>query len=172
MKKSLRLPMIVGAIALFATSLSAEAALGGLPLTGAQTGVSTVSGLHSAMAVRASSDTSAATGYTVNTVSLSSGTVVKEFVSSSTSKVFAVIWHGPVMPNLQLILGDNFSAYASAPTAASASGFRMGGLSAHSVSVNGVVVQSTGSTGHFHGYAYIPADFPTGVTLESLRQKQ
>lgn len=170
MKKSYRLSTLAVAAGLFATSMAAHASLGGLPLTGGQSGVSNVSGLHSALASRTAIDTSAATGYTVNTVTLETGTVVKEFVSTSTSKVFAVVWHGPVMPNLQLILGDNFTSYAGASE--NASGFRSGGLSSRTVSVNGMVVHANGSPGHFHGFAYIQADFPTGVTLETLRQKQ
>ncbi|MEX3983992.1 DUF2844 domain-containing protein [Paraburkholderia sp. EG287A] len=170
MKKTYRMATFAAAAGLFATSMAAHAALGSLPLTGGQSGVSSVSGLHAALAPRTSADTSAATGYTVNTVTLDSGTVVKEFVSTSTSKVFAVIWHGPAMPNLQLILGDSFTSYANATD--SASGFRSGSLSSRSVSVNGLVVQTNGSPGHFHGFAYIAADFPTGVTLDTLRQKQ
>ena len=170
MKKSYRLATLAATAGLLATSFAAHAELGGLPLIGGQPGVNSVSGLRSALAARPGVDAFVATGYTVNEVTLTSGTVVKEFVSTTTSKVFAVVWHGPAMPNLQLILGGNFTAYAAAQD--SASGLRTGGLSSRTVSANGMVAHANGTPGNFHGYAYLPSGFPMGVTLDSLRQQQ
>ena len=154
-------------LALLGSSLTAHAVLGGLPLTGADAHVSSTQTLAPALLAATAS---IAAGYTVNTVKLNSGTTVKEFVSTSSNQVFAVLWYGPQTPDLKQILGSSFDSYASVP--AGSSGVKFQDLASRTVSANGVVVHSQGVAGHFQGYAYIPAAFPQGVTLQSLRQAQ
>ena len=158
-------------LALLGSSLTAHAVLGGFPLTGADTHVTSTQRLAPALAAAsAQASVSTAGAYTVNTVTLDSGTTVKEYVSSASNQVFAVVWYGPSVPDLKEILGSSFDTYTSAPAGSSSVKFK--DLASRTVSANGVVVHSHGVEGHFKGYAYIPADFPQGVTLQSLRQAQ
>ncbi|WP_367949067.1 DUF2844 domain-containing protein [Paraburkholderia sp. NMBU_R16] len=54
--------------------------------------------------------------YTVHTLTLPSGTVVREYVASS-GLVFGVAWKGPTLPDLRATLGDAFDRYVSASAA-------------------------------------------------------
>lgn len=160
------------AAALFAFSMSAHAALGSSPLTGANEHVMATRATNPMVLAFAQAPGAAvaASGFTINTVTLVSGTTVKEYVATATNQVFAVIWSGPAMPNLKEILGASFDTYVAPP--ADAVGRRFGGVSARTYSANGLVVHSHGVPGHFAGYAYLTASFPPGVTLQTLRQTQ
>src|ERR1700684_3447439 len=48
--------------------------------------------------------------FVVHEVQSSSGTTIREYVSSA-GTVFAVAWQGPWLPNLRQILGTYFDAY-------------------------------------------------------------
>ncbi|WP_233884586.1 DUF2844 domain-containing protein [Paraburkholderia flagellata] len=158
-------------IALVGASLTAHATLGSYPLSGADAHVSASQRVAPVLAAAPSQAAVANTAaYTVNNLTLDSGTTVKEYVSSATNLVFAVVWYGPEMPDLKEILGSSFDTYVSAP--AGSSGVKFQDLASRTVSANGVVVHSHGVPGRFQGYAYIPAAFPQGVTLQGLRQGQ
>lgn len=162
----------VALAAALGAGIPAHAALGEFPLTGANEHVKASSNVAPKLTVfaQASGAATQATGFTINTVTLDSGTTVKEYVATATNKVFAVVWQGPAIPNLKEVLGESFNAYVSAPVGAS--GVRLGGVSSRSYSANGLVVRSHGVPGHFAGYAYLSASFPQGVTLQTLRQAQ
>ena len=51
--------------------------------------------------------------YTVHTITLASGTVVREFVSRD-GIVFGVAWDGPTLPDLKATLGAAFDRFAAA----------------------------------------------------------
>lgn len=160
------------AAAMLAVSLSAHAALGDFPLSGANKhvmGTRTVNPTFSAFA-QAPGAVVAASAFTINSVTLDTGTTVKEYVATATNRVFAIVWNGPSLPNLREILGASFDAYVAAPTGPN--GQHPGGPSSRSYSANGLVVHSHGIPGHFAGYAYLSAAFPAGVTLQTLRQAQ
>ncbi|VTU20915.1 MULTISPECIES: DUF2844 domain-containing protein [unclassified Variovorax] len=133
--------------------LQANAALGGL--------VSSVEAdqihMHAARKV------TAAGAYTVHEITLPSGTAVREFVSSATGQVFAVAWHGPFMPDLKQVLGDQFDTFVQAAGSA--------GLRRSNVLVNrpGLVVHSGGHMRAFFGKAYLPGQLPAGVHVEDIR---
>ena len=57
--------------------------------------------------------------YTVHEMQSSSGTAVREYVSS-TGTVFAVAWQGPWLPDLRQLLGPYFDDYQRALQTASA----------------------------------------------------
>lgn len=160
------------AAAMLAMSMPAHAALGDVPLTGANRHVLGTMATNPKLAAFSQTPGAvvAVSGFTINNVTLDSGTTVKEYVATATNQVFAVVWNGPAMPNLREILGASFDAYVSAP--ANASGVHFGGPSARSYSANGLVVRSHGVPGHFAGYAYLTASFPPGVTLQTLREAQ
>jgi hypothetical protein len=160
------------AAATLAMSASAQAALGTFPLSGANKhvmGTRTINPTFSAFA-QAPGAVVAASAFTINSVTLDTGTTVKEYVATATNQVFAVAWNGPALPNLREILGVSFDAYVAAPTGPN--GQHLGGPSSRSYSANGLVVHSHGVPGHFAGYAYLSASFPPGVTLQTLRQAQ
>ncbi|RDU98555.1 DUF2844 domain-containing protein [Trinickia dinghuensis] len=92
--------------------------------------------------------------YTVHTITLPSGTVVREYVASD-GIVFGVAWEGPTLPDLKTTLGTAFDRFVSAsPT-------RGGGPLA--VSANDLVVYSSGHLRAFSGHAYLPQALPAGV---------
>ena len=100
--------------------------------------------------------------YTVHEIQTPEGVVVKEFVSAS-GTVFAVVWTGPTMPNLQQLLGQYFASYVSAAKAPHR------GHKHLAISQPGLVVESQGHMRAFFGKAYIPTLLPAGVTASELK---
>jgi Protein of unknown function (DUF2844) len=101
-------------------------------------------------------------GATVQTLTLSSGTVVREYVSTA-GVVFAVSWQGPVLPQLKQLLGpDNFTQYAGAQAEHSGHGFA-------GVNLPGLVVNSGGHMGAFFGRAWLPQSLPAGITAKDIQ---
>ena len=106
----------------------------------------------------------AESGYTVHALTLSSGTVVREFVATSGGgQVFAVAWHGPFMPDLKQLLGDSFGSFVEA------AGRPGTGRGAVTVNRPGLVIHSGGRMRAFSGFAYLPSQLPEGVQVENLR---
>ncbi|CAB3754150.1 DUF2844 domain-containing protein [Paraburkholderia solisilvae] len=151
---------------------AAVAALGGFPLTGANPHV-TSNVMKAAALVQTSTPSQAAAAassanalYSVNVVVLKSGTVVHEYVATSSNTVFAVIWNGPRQPNFADILGAYSTRYL---TPSGLDVIRVGGLSQRGLSSPDLVVQSFGRMGRFKGYAYLPSAVPPGVSLTELQ---
>jgi hypothetical protein len=167
----------VAALAGLAFSVGAHAALGASPLTGADarvkaTSLASARALVSTNAAVSGSSTSVAAQnasaslYNVNTVTLETGTVIREFVAVSNNQVFAVVWQGPRLPDMRVILGTYFSRFANAqPGDAGVTGGVTGG---RGLSVSDLVVQSYGRLGQFQGYAYLPSAVPAGVSLSDI----
>ena len=119
--------------------------------------------LRSQEAVMASSGP-AAVLYTVQTVSLETGTTVTEYVAPS-GVVFAVRWSGRVLPDYALVLGVHFQTFKTAALADRQNGRRGGSVG---VNVNGLVVGSSGHMGAYQGYAYVASLVPAGVDIQGL----
>jgi hypothetical protein len=102
--------------------------------------------------------------YTPHEVQLTSGTVVTEFADTE-GIVFAVTWIGPVLPNLDTLLGNHFSALMNEAQRSRAAGKRGAPINLNS---GNLVLTSTGRMGHFSGYAYLPAGIPAGVSIADL----
>lgn len=98
--------------------------------------------------------------YTVHTITLPSGTVVREFVAAN-GIVFGVAWDGPTLPDLKATLGTAFDRFANANPS------RGGGPLA--VSDNDLVVYSSGHLRAFVGHAYLPQALPAGVDAAVVR---
>jgi hypothetical protein len=153
---------------------TAVAALGGLPLNGANPHVAS-NVMRSAAVMAAStasqapaansSSSSANAAYSVNTVTLNSGTVVQEFVATSSGTVFALTWKGQMEPSFVDILG----AYSERYLKPSGADVIRAGLSQRSLSSPDLVVGSFGHSGRFNGFAYLPAAVPPGVSLFQLQ---
>lgn len=99
--------------------------------------------------------------YTVNETTLSSGTIVREYVAQS-GTVFAIAWHGP-----QTLLGAYFSAYLQGLSDARAA--MGGGYGPLAVQQSGLVVQTGGHMGAYTGRAYLPQALPQGFNADDIQ---
>ena len=98
--------------------------------------------------------------YTVHTIALPSGTVVREYAGAD-GIVFGVAWEGPTLPDLKTTLGTAFDRFAAAsPTR---------GGSPLAVSADDLVVYSGGHLRAFSGRAYLPHALPAGVDADVVR---
>lgn len=109
---------------------------------------------------------SAAVPYTVDETTLSSGTVVREYVGQD-GTVFAVVWNGPQMAPLNTLLGTYFPSYLQGVRDAWAA--RGGGHGPVNVQLQGLIVESGGHMGHFSGRAYLPQALPQGISPDDLQ---
>lgn len=145
----------------------ALAALGGTP-TPPPAGATSVSVSPVSSVVHAASGAASATStasYTVTQTTLSSGTIVREYVSAA-GAVFGIAWSGPIMPNLSVLLGTYFTQFDSARVALRAEHPGRGPLN---LTLPGLVVHSGGHMGAFSGQAYLPQSLPAGVTADDIK---
>ncbi|MBC8750335.1 hypothetical protein OKW42_002486 [Paraburkholderia sp. WC7.3d] len=103
---------------------------------------------------------SAQGAYAVHTLTLPSGTQVREYVAAN-GIVFGIAWDGPTLPDLKAMLGASFDAYVTASTT------RRGVPLA--VSNSDLVVFSSGHLRAFTGYAYLPRAVPAGVDVSVIQ---
>ncbi len=100
--------------------------------------------------------------FTVHEIRTPAGTTVREYVSLA-GTVFAVVWKGPVIPDLRQVLGRYFDAYVTGAKA------KHSGHSYLTIEQTGLVVQSHGHMRAFFGKAYLPNMLPAGVTVEEIQ---
>jgi hypothetical protein len=100
--------------------------------------------------------------YRSHEIQMPSGTLVREF-SGVDGRVFAILWDGPVMPNLRQTLGQYFDNYVAAAKA-NRSGHHH--LEIHQTDL---VVRSAGHMRAFSGIAYLPQAVPSGVSIGELQ---
>jgi hypothetical protein len=93
---------------------------------------------------------------------LPSGTVVTEYVGDN-GLVYAVTWHGPSLPNLQLLLGNHFADLKAAA--------QQPAVRHRLVRVNtpDIVIESSGKMRAFTGRAWVPTLLPSGVTAADIQ---
>ena len=103
--------------------------------------------------------------YTLHEVRAASGTMVRQYVSS-TGAVVGVAWQGPSMPNLRQLLGAHFDRFQQAADAARRTRPGHGPLS---INLGDLVVQSSGHTRAFSGQAYLPGHLPQGLRPSAIR---
>ncbi|MEI5996924.1 DUF2844 domain-containing protein [Paraburkholderia bengalensis] len=114
----------------------------------------------SAAAPLASSAASAA--YTVHQSQTADGVTIREYVSAG-NVVFAVTWQGPVLPDMQALLGSYFPNYAAA-------GQRRARGIGPLISRNGELqIESVGHQGAFAGRAFVPRLVPANVNVDDLQ---
>jgi hypothetical protein len=98
--------------------------------------------------------------YTVHTMILPSGTVVREYARAD-GIVFGVAWEGPTLPDLKATLGAAFDRFtAASPTR---------GQGPLAVAADDLVVYSAGHLRAFSGHAYLPHGLPAGVDAGVVR---
>jgi hypothetical protein len=102
-------------------------------------------------------------GYTVNQITLPSGTVVKEYVSAE-GKVFAVTWKGESMPDLSQTLGTYYAEFTAAASATPH-------ISHHNLTVqqSDLVVQTGGHMRAWNGRAYVPSLLPPNFSVSDIK---
>ena len=103
--------------------------------------------------------------YTVHEIKAPTGTVVREYVSSS-GRVFGVAWQGPFVPDLRQLLGSYFEQYSRAAQAQRASRV---GRQPLNIQEEGLVVQTSGHMRAYAGRAYDPGLLPSGVSANVIR---
>jgi Protein of unknown function (DUF2844) len=157
MKQSTRVRKALGialgaALVAGTVTLPAYASLGG-DATSVDTDVQTL---------KAQSRATPGGGYTINELTLPSGTVVHEYVSAD-AKVFAVTWKGPTPPNLAQTLGDYYQQFKTATATSHADH--------HHLSVNSstLVARSGGHMRAWSGRAYVPALLPPNFSLDDIK---
>jgi hypothetical protein len=126
---------------------------------------SSLAGLGAAPDLPITNDTSGSfTGlsYTRRDSVLETGTQVSEYIDRS-GNVFAVSWHGPVMPNLRMLLGTYFTTYTSEAEKQADIG-----VSQFSVERPDFAMQSGGRMGAFQGRAWLPSQLPAGIDISAI----
>ncbi|MGH8207985.1 MAG: DUF2844 domain-containing protein [Steroidobacteraceae bacterium] len=104
----------------------------------------------------------AAGGYTVSEITLPSGTVVREYVSSE-GKVFAVTWSGAAVPDLQQTLGTYFEEYKASAVAPHDGHHHL------AIRQPDLVVSTGGHMRAWKGRAYVPALLPPNFSLDDIK---
>lgn len=92
------------------------------------------------------------------------GMCIHEFLDGN-GVVFAVTWSGPVVPDLQQLLGTQFAVY----TTVLATRQRRGLQRSVRVATPDLVVESDGHLRNFTGRAYLPAMIPTHVSMAEVQ---
>jgi hypothetical protein len=101
--------------------------------------------------------------YDIHEITSDNGMRLREFQNRS-GVVFAVVWSGPAMPDLQELLGTNYKAFTAA-LAANPSGSRR----FLRIATSELVVESEGHMRACSGRAYLPALIPAGMSAADLR---
>lgn len=143
---------LVAALLAGSLALPAFAALGG-DATSVDTDVAKMKGQARATAVA---------GYTVQEITLPSGTVLREYISAE-GKVFAVTWHGMSPPDLQQTLGTYFERYKAAAAAPH--------VGHHHLSIRQpeLVLSTGGHMRALNGKAYVPELLPPNFSVDDIK---
>jgi Protein of unknown function (DUF2844) len=142
----------LGAVLLAGSVLPAFAALGG----------DAASVDDDAAKMKGQARASAANGYTISEITLPSGTVVREYVSSE-GKVFAVTWTGMAVPDLQQTLGTYFEQFKAASAAPHS------GHNHLAIRQSDLVVTTGGHMRAWSGQAYVPSLLPPNFSLDEIK---
>nr|WP_218884067.1 DUF2844 domain-containing protein [Burkholderia guangdongensis] len=146
-------------------AVHARAELGGAPMTPPANDIAATVRTLQRSVLAAASAPAAAAAYTVREVTLGSGTVIHEYVSTA-GDVFGVAWQGPTIPDLRSIFGTYYAQYqAGVASAHAAHGWR----APVSVTTSGLVVRTGGHMGAFSGQAWLPQALPAGMTGNDIQ---
>jgi hypothetical protein len=102
--------------------------------------------------------------FNVQDITVETGVRVREFMNRD-GAVFAVSWTGPVLPDLQQLMGAYYSTYTTALAALNHPGLHR----SVRVALPNLVVESSGHLRAYAGRAYLPALIPVGVSVADLR---
>ena len=104
-------------------------------------------------------------GYSIDTITVA-GMQIKEYVSPN-GVVFAVVWKGTGIPNLQLLLGEYYEEYRAGVRAARNRTPRV--REPFRMKSERLVVERAGHSRSLWGRAYLPDRLPPGIRLEDLQ---
>ncbi len=104
--------------------------------------------------------------YTIHESVLDTGTTVTELATPA-GVVFAVSWRGPVLPDLNALLGAYFQAFRQEAQQARTAGRRGSPLA---METDALVVRSNGRMRNFFGSAYAPGLIPADVNIKDVLQ--
>ena len=104
--------------------------------------------------------------YTVHESVLDSGTTVTELATPA-GVVFAVSWRGPVLPDLNALMGEYFQAFRQQAQQGRSAGRRGSPLAMEN---DALVVRSNGRMRNFFGSAYAPGLVPADVNIKDVLQ--
>ena len=150
------LPSLLG-IVFVVVANPAVAALGQAPSSLA---ASPVSGARMLAAV----STARVGSYTIRETQLENGTTVREYVTPA-GLVFAVAWQGPVLPDLDVLLGGYFNTFKLETEQARLLGRRGSPVD---MARDGLVVRSNGRMRNFFGHAYATDLIPAGLAIKDV----
>jgi hypothetical protein len=102
--------------------------------------------------------------YDIHEITSDNGMRLREFQNRS-GVVFAVVWSGPAMPDLQKLLGTSYNTYATAVAAESHPGLKR----PLRIATSDLVVESDGHMRAYTGRAYLAALIPPGTSAADLR---
>lgn len=102
--------------------------------------------------------------YTVQETQLENGTVVREY-STSEGLVFAVAWQGPVLPDLDVLLGGYFNTFKFETEQGRLLGRRGAPVN---IARDGLVMRSNGRMRNFFGHAYATELIPSGLAIQDV----
>jgi Protein of unknown function (DUF2844) len=114
--------------------------------------------------LHATSQSSSAAGVRIIEITTDNGLQVREYLTPI-GQVFAVAWNGPVMPDLQQVLGSRFAEYSAVLRAQDHPGRHR----EVTVSHPGLVVQAAGHLRAYSGRAYLPTAVPAGFAPALIR---
>ena len=102
--------------------------------------------------------------YTVHKTQLENGTTVHEYATPA-GPVFAVAWQGPVLPDLDVLLGGYFNTFKLETEQARLLGRRGAPVD---MTRDGLVVRSNGRMRNFFGHAYAIDLVPAGLAIKDV----
>ena len=105
--------------------------------------------------------------YTVHASALESGTAIQEYATPA-GVVFAVQWRGPVLPDLDDLLGTYFATFRAEAQKSRAAGRRGSPMT---LTTDALMVNSTGRMRNFAGWAYAPELVPADVSIKDVLQQ-
>lgn len=101
--------------------------------------------------------------FTVHEITLPTGTLVRQYVSSA-GVVFAVTWSGPFMPDLRQLMGPHFDKMVARQANHVHAGRPF--VRQHE---SDLVIESGGHPRSFIGRAYLPSALPVGVEEKDIQ---
>jgi hypothetical protein len=112
--------------------------------------------------LRAQRSVATSSAYSVHELVLPGGTHVREYLTT-TNQVFAVVWRGPIIPDLKQLLGSYFARYSAAVQAV--------GQARRPLDLQepDLVIHTGGHMHAFFGVAYLPLRMPSGMRAEDIR---
>jgi hypothetical protein len=157
LSKSCLAAHFLAATALLCCTAAAYATLGG-DAASVETDRVHMMAKHAARLVQPSS-----TSYSVHETTLSTGTVVRQYVSAA-GVVFGVAWSGPFKPDLRQLMGPHFETMNARQAEHVSAGHPF--ISQQNADL---VVESGGRPRNFFGHAYLPGAIPAGISPQEIQ---